>query len=207
MRRERHYRRRNLIFYGRTKRSDPWRIDPTGVFYLAMNYYCIVKTAFGNAALAFRDQPFGLIEVRLPGIDLEALCQPFDERRWQIDNRHPQAAVIAESLVRYFNGQRIDIPWPLMDLSRFTPSQQAVYRTVATIPYGRTASYGLVAKMAGLPRAARFVGTCMAHNLYPIFIPCHRVIKSDGAIGGFGGGMLSIDLKRRMLALEKQAAQ
>lgn len=173
---------------------------------MAMNYYCIVKTAFGNAALAFRDQPFGLIEVRLPGIDLETLCQPFDERRWQINNRHAQAAAIAETLVRYFEGQRIDIPWPLMDLSRFTPSQQAVYRTVATIPYGRTASYGLVAKMAGLPRAARFVGTCMAHNLYPIFIPCHRVIKSDGAIGGFGGGMLSIDLKRRMLSLEKQAA-
>jgi methylated-DNA-[protein]-cysteine S-methyltransferase len=172
-----------------------------------MNYYHIVKTAFGNAALAFRDQPFGLIEVRLPGIDLEALCQPFDERRWQIDNRHPQAAAIADILVRYFNGQRIEIPWPLMDLSRFTPSQQAVYRAVATIPYNRTASYGQVAKMAGLPRAARFVGTTMARNPYPVFIPCHRVIKSDGSIGGFGGGELRIDLKRRMLALEKQPAQ
>jgi O6-methylguanine-DNA--protein-cysteine methyltransferase len=54
------------------------------------------------------------------------------------------------ALVRYFNGERVDIPWPVMDISRFTPSQQAVYRTVAGIPYGQTASYGQVARMAGL---------------------------------------------------------
>ena len=136
-----------------------------------MNDYLIVNTAFGNAAVAFRAQPFRLIEVRLPCTVLDALCQPFDERGWRIDSRHPQAVAIAQTLVRYFDGQRIDIPWPVMDLSRFTPSQQAVYRTVATIPYGRTASYGQVANMAGLPRAARFVGTTMAHNPYPVLIP------------------------------------
>ena len=171
-----------------------------------MNYYQIVNTSFGHIAVAFRDSPFGLIEVRLPSGNLNTLCQPLDERGWQIDHDHPDAAAIANTLVRYFNGERIDIPWPLMDLSRFTPSQQAVYRAVATIPYGHTASYGQVAVMAGLPRAARFVGTTMAKNAYPVFIPCHRVIKSDGSVGGFGGGLNATDLKRRMLALEKQAA-
>jgi methylated-DNA-[protein]-cysteine S-methyltransferase len=87
-----------------------------------------------------------------------------------------------------------------MDLSRFTTAQQAVYRTVATIPYGQTASYGQVARMAGVPNAARFVGTTMANNPYPVFIPCHRVIRSDGTPGLFGGGE---PLKARMLALEK----
>lgn len=86
-----------------------------------------------------------------------------------------------------------------MDLSPYTSAQQTVYRTVAKIPYGQTASYGDVARMAGLPRAARFVGTTMANNRYPVFIPCHRVIKSDGSAGGFGGGSA---LKERMLALE-----
>jgi len=171
-----------------------------------MNCYQIINTAFGHAAMAFCDQPFGLIEVRLPSTHLDALCQPFDERGWQIDNRHPQASAIAKTLVHYFDGGQIEIPWPVMDLSRFTPSQQAVYRAVTAIPYSQTASYGQVANMAGLSRAARFVGTCMAHNPYPVFIPCHRVIKSDGSIGGFGGGMLRTDLKRRMLALEKRAA-
>ncbi len=164
-----------------------------------MSRYRIVKTAFGYAAVAFDADPFRLLEIKLPRADLEALCQPFDHRGWQIDSSHSQAAAVADILIGYFNGQSVQIPWPLMDLSPFTPSQQTVYRTVATIAYGQTASYGDVARMAGLPRAARFVGTTMANNRYPVLIPCHRVIRSDGSPGGFCGGSA---LKERMLALE-----
>ena len=168
-----------------------------------MNRYHIIDTAFGCAAVAFADAPFRLLEVKLPTDDMDALCQSFEERRWRIDNNHSKAAAIAARLVRYFDGQPIDCPWPVMDLTRYTLSQQAVYRVVAGIPYGQTASYGQVARMTGLPRAARFVGTTMANNPYPVFIPCHRVIKSDGSIGGFGGrSVAGTDLKRRMLALE-----
>jgi methylated-DNA-[protein]-cysteine S-methyltransferase len=71
---------------------------------------------------------------------------------------------------------------------------------VADIPYGETASYGQVARLSNLPRAARFVGTTMAKNPYPVFIPCHRVIRSDGSIGKFGGGSA---LKKKMLSLER----
>jgi methylated-DNA-[protein]-cysteine S-methyltransferase len=164
-----------------------------------MNRYHIVETAFGYSAVAFSAEPFKLIAIKLPTADLDALCRPFDEAYWTIDNSHPKALSVGANLVRYFNGVPIDIPWPVMDLSRFTPSQQAVYRSVATIPYGQTASYGQVARMAGLPRAARFVGTTMANNPYPVFIPCHRVVRSDGSPGLFGGGET---LKIRMLALE-----
>jgi methylated-DNA-[protein]-cysteine S-methyltransferase len=149
--------------------------------------------------VAFSAEPFKLVTIKLPTPDLDGLCRPFDEAYWQIDSNHPEGANVGVSLVRYFNGEPIDIPWPVMDLSRFTPSQQAVYRTVAQIPYGQTASYGQVARLAGLPRAARFVGTTMANNPYPVFIPCHRVIKSDGSPGLFGGGEA---LKARMLAME-----
>lgn len=164
-----------------------------------MSRYHIVHTAFGYAALAFEIDPFRLLEVKLPYIDLDLLCQPYDDRHWQIDNTHAKALVIADTLVRYFKAERIRIPWSVMDLSPYTSAQQTVYRTVAKIPYGQTASYGDVSRMAGLPRAARFVGTTMANNRYPVFIPCHRVIKSDGSAGGFGGGSA---LKERMLALE-----
>jgi len=165
-----------------------------------MNRYQIVETAFGYAALAFAVDPFRLVEVRLPQPDLDALCRPFDERRWQIDNGHAEASCMASGLAAYFDGGRVEIPWSAMDFSGFTATQQAVYRTVAGIPYGNTASYGQVAWMAGLPRAARFVGTTMANNRYPVFIPCHRVIRSDGSPGLFGG---SEALKIRMLALER----
>ncbi|WP_372682843.1 methylated-DNA--[protein]-cysteine S-methyltransferase [Desulfosarcina sp.] len=164
-----------------------------------MNRYQIVETAFGFGAVAFSTEPFKLVATSLPTSDLDALCRPFDEVCWRIDSNHPTAFKIGAAMVRYFNGESIEIPWPVMDLSRFTPSQQAVYRAVANIPYGHTASYGQVARLAGLPRAARFVGTTMANNPYPVFIPCHRVIKSDGSPGGFGGGE---PLKARMLALE-----
>ena len=168
-----------------------------------MSHYQLVETDFGFAALAFGIDPFRLLAVRLPRDNPDAVCHEFDARQWSMDNRHPDAGRIARLLVRYFTGESIDTPWPVMDLSGHTPAQRAVYRAVATIPYGHTAAYGQVAMMAGFPRAARFVGTTMANNPYPVFIPCHRVIKSDGAIGGFGGGQIGTDLKRRMLALEK----
>ena len=149
--------------------------------------------------MAFSVKLFRLPEIKLPQADIQTLCRPFDEHFWQIDHNHSQAAAIAATLVRYFAGEPIDIPWTAMDFSRFTPSQQAVYRKVATIPYGETRSYGQVARMAGVPRAARFVGTTMANNPFPVLIPCHRVIRSNGSPGLFGGGEA---LKERMLALE-----
>jgi methylated-DNA-[protein]-cysteine S-methyltransferase len=164
-----------------------------------MNRYQIVETAFGFSAVAFSVGPFKLAAIKLPTPDLDDLCRPFDEAFWRIDNDHTKALKVAAVLVRYFNGEPIDIPWPMMDFSRFTSAQHAVYCTVAKIPYGETASYGQVARMAGLPRAARFVGTTMANNPYPVLIPCHRVIRSDGSPGLFGGGE---PLKVRMLALE-----
>ena len=101
-----------------------------------MNRYQIVETAFGCSAVAFCAAPFMLVSIRLPTSDLDSLCRPFDEAYWRIDSNHPRALTIGDALVRYFNGESIEIPWPVMDLSRFTPSQQAVYRIVAKIPYG-----------------------------------------------------------------------
>ncbi len=165
-----------------------------------MNYrYQIVETAFGFAAVAFADQPFAIVEVKLPQGDLETLCRSFDERGWAMEPGHAGAAAVAQTLADYFAGVRIEVPWPAMDLARFSASRQAVYRAVVDIPYGQTASYGQIARTAGHPRAGRFVGTTMANNPYPVFIPCHRVIKSDGTLGGFGGGQA---LKQRMLAME-----
>ena len=67
------------------------------------------------------------------------------------------------------------------------------------IPRGQTRTYGELARMAGSPGAARAVGQAMARNPWPIIVPCHRVLGSDGALTGFGGG---VDMKRRMLQME-----
>ncbi len=93
-------------------------------------------------------------------------------------------------------GQPLSLPLELLcfkDLSRFA---QDVMLTLASIPSGKVISYGGLAAAAGYPGAPRAVGCVMAHNRFPLLIPCHRVVQSDGRLGGFGPGE---PLKRRIL--------
>ena len=80
-----------------------------------------------------------------------------------------------------------------------TPFQRKVWQAIRTIPKGQTRSYAWLAKKIGRPKAVRAVANACGANPYPIFVPCHRVIRSDGTIGGFTGG---IKRKRRLLAAE-----
>jgi methylated-DNA-[protein]-cysteine S-methyltransferase len=111
---------------------------------------------------------------------------------------HPAMKMIAD----YFAGRRraLDIP---VDLAGATAFERAAYREVARIPYGGTASYGEIARRTGRPGAARAVGAAMAKNPVPIIVPCHRVVRSGGALGGFSarGGAAT---KARLLAFERR---
>lgn len=80
-----------------------------------------------------------------------------------------------------------------------TRLQQSVLAATASIPCGELRSYKDIAEAIDRPRAYRFVGTTLGENPFPIVIPCHRVIRSDGSYGQFGGGT---DLKRKMIELE-----
>ena len=99
----------------------------------------------------------------------------------------------------YFARQRADFPDKL-DLQDATDFQRKVWEATKQIPYGQTRSYAWVARHTGKPGAARAVGQALGKNPLAIVIPCHRVIASDGKLGGFGGGMA---MKKRLLALEK----
>ena len=101
----------------------------------------------------------------------------------------------------YLEGKLVDFPDKL-DLGEMTCFQQNVLEVVRTIPYGETRSYGWVAGELGLPKAARGVGQALARNPMPIVIPCHRVISSNGSLGGFGGG---VEIKEFLLRLEQDA--
>lgn len=78
-----------------------------------------------------------------------------------------------------------------------------VYKIVLRIPVGEVRSYKWVAKQAGSPGAFRAVGTILKNNPYPLIIPCHRVVKSDSAIGGY---VFGVKQKKLILALEKEIA-
>lgn len=108
---------------------------------------------------------------------------------------------VFSQLTAYFQG----------DLTRFsletapdgTDFQRRVWRALTKIPYGATISYGELAGQIGNPKACRAVGMANARNPIPIVIPCHRVIGKNGKLVGFGGGL---DIKEKLLALERQAA-
>lgn len=83
-----------------------------------------------------------------------------------------------------------------------TPFQRAVYRTVARIPKGKTLTYAQVARAIGRPQAARAVGNALNKNPFAPAVPCHRVVRSDGSVGGFAQGTA---VKRRLLKREGAA--
>lgn len=102
-----------------------------------------------------------------------------------------------EQLLAYFRGERTTFDLPLHPVG--TPFQVQVWRTLASIPFGATWSYGELAKRIGLPKAMRAVGAANGRNPLPIVLPCHRVIGADGSLTGFGGGL---PLKRYLLEHE-----
>ena len=114
----------------------------------------------------------------------------------------PEAARPAvEALAAYFGGApgAFDEPCALPLAPRGTPFQQSVWEQLRAIPAGATSSYGEVASAIGKPGAARAVGGAVGSNPISLIVPCHRVVASDGSIGGFASGL---DRKRWLLAHE-----
>lgn len=139
----------------------------------------------------------GLCYIALPG--MEGLVAGWAIRSFGYDLLlHENAGGRAiEEMDEYFRGKLRDFSVPL-DI-RGTYFQKKVWEALMAIPYGQTRSYGDVARAIGNPGASRAVGMANAKNPLPIIVPCHRVIRSDGSPGGYGGG---IDLKLKLLDLE-----
>jgi len=103
----------------------------------------------------------------------------------------------ARQLQAYFAGERCDFSVPLSP--KGTEFQRRVWHELERIPYGRTISYGELAKRVGNPNASRAVGAANGANPLPIVVPCHRVIGANGTLTGFGAG---IDVKAKLLEIE-----
>lgn len=104
----------------------------------------------------------------------------------------------------YFEGERVDFHDPL-DFSGVTDFRRRVYEACRRIPWGNTAAYRDLARAAGSERAVRAVGSAMASNRLPLIVPCHRVVRSDGSLGGFSAAD-GVSLKKRLLRLEGSSA-
>lgn len=109
---------------------------------------------------------------------------------------------LAAQLAEYFAGTRRTFEVRLAPQG--TPFQRRVWEAVAAIPYGKTRSYGAIAAEIGAPSAVRAVGAANGQNPWPIVVPCHRVIGSDGSLTGYGGGL---PIKRALLDFERGAGR
>ena len=116
---------------------------------------------------------------------------------WCEDRTDRVLRATAEQLDEWFAGQRRQ--FALLLAPHGTAFQRAVWEAIARIGYGETQSYAALAASLGKPGAARAVGNALAANPFPLAIPCHRVVRAGGQLGGFGGGSA---LKRALLDLE-----
>jgi len=128
-----------------------------------------------------------------------------DEFRARIEQRRivyaPEKLEEATQQVgEYLSGERKAFQLPV-DLSGMTPFQQTVLNEVSKVPRGEVVTYGDLARRIGKPRAARAVGQALGSNPVPIVVPCHRVIASDGSLGGYSGRR-GIKTKEALLTLE-----
>ncbi|MGO9925537.1 MAG: methylated-DNA--[protein]-cysteine S-methyltransferase [Mycobacterium sp.] len=161
--------------------------------------YRTVDSVVGPLLLAAT--PRGLLRVAFANEDHDSVLQDLASR---ISPRVLQASTRLDPIVRqldeYLTGRRhsfdVALDWSLSHGFRRT----VLEHLNADIGYGATASYAALARLSGSPRALRAVGTACATNPIPIFVPCHRVIRSDGTVGAYRGGPAA---KRALLDLER----
>jgi methylated-DNA-[protein]-cysteine S-methyltransferase len=156
-----------------------------------------VGSPIGDLLIAVTER--GLVRVAFQGEDRDNVLEELSRR---LSPRILESARASDEVRReldqYFAGERtrFDVA---VDRRLIGDFARKVLGATARVPFGRTTTYGEVATKIGSPRAARAVGNALGSNPIPIVIPCHRVLRSGGALGGYGGG---VDRKQRLLRLE-----
>lgn len=160
--------------------------------------YRTVDSPLGTLLLAATDSGLVRLAYAVEGHDevLQALATRISPRVLRAPNRLDEPA---RQLDDYFAGRRQDFDLPV-DLRLSAGFRRAVLDQLRTIGYGATRTYTAVAAATGRPRAVRAVGSACATNPVPVIVPCHRVLRSDGALGGYIGGLPA---KRTLLDLER----
>jgi methylated-DNA-[protein]-cysteine S-methyltransferase len=160
--------------------------------------YTTADSPFGPLLLAATGH--GLVRVGLPNQDEDELLQ---ELASLVSPRVLAAPARLDAvrfeLDRYFDGSLREFDLPL-DWQLSKAFRRRALRVVDRIPYGQTRSYTQVATSAGNERAARAAGTACGSNPIPIVVPCHRVLRGSGDLGGYGGGL---PMKRALLEFER----
>jgi len=160
----------------------------------AMSFYSVFASPLGDLILTSNGEGLTglLLDEPEAGSDPRAHARPDDG----------PFVEIRRQLQAYFDGDLAEFDVSLA--LEGTPFQRKVWDELRRIPYGTTISYAELARRVGNPGASRAVGTANGKNPIAVIVPCHRVIASDGSLGGYGGG---IDRKQWLLSLEASAGR
>jgi methylated-DNA-[protein]-cysteine S-methyltransferase len=163
--------------------------------------YVLVPSAFGTLSIVWQETGAGpkVRRVFLPNEGI--LTQDLLQMTFPDASPRSCAAIaeLGERVRRFLDGEAVDFDLSLLALERCSPFQRAVLLAEHGIPRGWVSTYGRIAGHLGVPGGARAVGRALSRNPFPIVIPCHRAIRSDGHLGGFQGGR---KMKQALLELE-----
>jgi len=161
-------------------------------------YDVVSSTPFGPIYIAVTEQ--GIASLGFDNSEVDFVTRLQMRYRASVERSPARVKKAANQLQDYFDGSRDSFELPL-DLRTLTPFQRIVLSSIQEIPAGETISYGSLARRIGKPGSARAVGRALGSNPIPIIIPCHRVLASDGSLGGYSGRG-GIRTKRALLELE-----
>lgn len=159
--------------------------------------YTLHETVWGILAAAWSDT--GLWELTFPQTDPPAAIAKMNSQALPAGVMSQTSGVLDRELKSYFSGQPVRFSVPI-DWRHYTSFQKAALIRCASIGYGQTLTYKEIAAAAGSAGAFRAAGGAMHINRTPIVVPCHRVVGSNGWLGGFGGGL---ELKKALLDMER----
>lgn len=158
--------------------------------------YATFNTDMGWIAIIGSER--GLVSVTLPQHSAQEALKLLGKIANNVTLSSDRFNSAVKLLKAYCSGHEVSFPDEL-DLSSATPFQRKVWQTARLIPYGETRSYSWLAEKIGKPKAVQAIGQALSRNPLPIIIPCHRVIGSNGNLGGYSGGL---EMKWRLLQLE-----
>lgn len=164
-------------------------------------YYTSASTRLGNVGIAWRPKGNGAIILRifLPREDerMDVLIRRFFPS--VVRRSHRMITQVCRSIRALAAGRDATVSGKILHMKACGEFQRRILSQVMRIPRGKVSTYGRLAERSRASRGARAVGNALATNPYPLIIPCHRVIRSDGSLGGFGGGL---KMKEGLLIME-----
>jgi len=164
-------------------------------------WYRLVASFLGDAGVVWQSEGNtpSIVRVVLPRADIPTAGRIRADHPGAVERSHTDLEETCEDMAAFLGGARVDFSMKCVEIGRCRGFQRRVLLETMRIPRGRVTSYGALAEAIRAPGAARAVGSALARNPFPLIIPCHRVVKSDGYAGQFGGGR---EMKKALLRME-----